>query len=277
LDNDAMTQWFSEQQCMLTEEDLDAASLHRVASGVAGVYTHRAPGKETANEDAAVTLALDGDQGLIAIADGAGGFRAGEVASRLAIEALSEAARAAFAAGLPLRDAILTGIENANQNVLNLGIGAATTLVAVEIQARTIRTYHVGDSMALVVGQRGKIKLQTVSHSPVGYAVEAGVLDAAEALQHEERHLVSNFIGTADMRVEIGSTLELARRDTVVIASDGLFDNLHIPEIAELVRCGPIPVVMGNLVGTARQRMLAPDASMPSKPDDLTAIVYRLA
>lgn len=262
---------------MLTEEDLDAASLQRVAGGVAGVYTHRAPGKETANEDAAVTLALDGDQGLIAIADGAGGFRAGEVASRLAVEALSGAVVDAFAAGLPLRDAILTGIENANQNVLNLGIGAATTLVAVEIQGRTIRTYHVGDSMALVVGQRGRIKLQTVSHSPVGYAVEAGVLDEGEALQHEERHLVSNFIGTADMRVEIGSTLELARRDTVVIASDGLFDNLHIPEIAELVRCGPIQTVMHNVVAAARQRMLAADTALPSKPDDLTAIVYRLA
>ena len=79
-----------------------------------------------------------------------------------------------------------------------------------EISNGSVRPYHVGDSVILLVGQRGKIKLQTVSHSPVGYAVEAGVLDEVEAMHHQDRHVVSNFIGSPEMRIEVGAPLRLA-------------------------------------------------------------------
>ena len=103
-----------------------------------------------------------------------------------------------------LRDAILNGFEDANGAVQALGIGAATTLAVVEVKENIVRPYHVGDSMILVVGQRGKIKLQSVPHSPVGYGVESGLLDEKEAMYHEERHLVSNVVGSPDMRIESG-------------------------------------------------------------------------
>ena len=120
-----------------------------------------------------------------------------------------------------LRAAILDGLERANQRVLELGIGAATTLAVAEIAGTTLRPYHVGDSSILVVGQRGKMKLQTMLHSPTGYAVEAGLLDEADALHHEERHLISNMVGAVDMRIEVGSAIRLALRDTVLLATDG--------------------------------------------------------
>ena len=74
----------------------------------------------------------------------------------------------------------------------------------------------------LVTGGLGKIKLLTVSHSPVGMALESGLLDEAEAMHHEERHIVSNVVGSAGMRIEIGAKRKLAPRDTVLLASDGL-------------------------------------------------------
>jgi len=144
-----------------------------------------------------------------------------------------------------------------------------------EIQGRTVRPYHVGDSMILVVGQRGKTKLQTISHSPVGYAVEAGLLDETEAMHHDQRHLVSNLIGTPDMRIEVGSTIELGRYDTLLLASDGLFDNLHTEEIVERIRKGPLKRVMRTLVEDCRRRMQQPEEGQPSKPDDLTFVVFR--
>ena len=144
-----------------------------------------------------------------------------------------------------------------------------------EIQGRTVRPYHVGDSMVLVVGQRGKIKLQTVSHSPVGYAVESGMLDETEAMNHAERHLVSNIIGAADMRIEIGPTIELARFDTLLLASDGLFDNLHVDEIVQRVRKGPLKRVIRTLAEDCRRRMLDAEDDQPSKPDDLTFVAFR--
>jgi len=159
--------------------------------------------------------------------------------------------------------------------VIDLGIGAATTLAVVEIQDHTIRPYHVGDSMILTVGQRGRMKLQTVSHSPVGFAVESGMLNEREAMHHEDRHIVSNVIGMPEMRLEVGSTLTLAERDTVLIASDGLFDNLRINEITACVRVGPIQRAADRLLADSLNRMEKHWEGQPHKPDDLTFIVFR--
>jgi serine/threonine protein phosphatase PrpC len=174
-----------------------------------------------------------------------------------------------------LREGILNGFELANRAVSALPGGAATTLAVAEIEGRQVRSYHVGDSMILVVGQRGKTKLQTVSHSPVGYAVEAGVLGQDEAMHHEERHLVSNMVGTAEMRIEIGPILELRPRDTLLLASDGLFDNLRMDEIVGLIRKGPLDRVARALIDQCRRRMLEPASGLPSKPDDLTFVAFR--
>ncbi len=129
--------------------------------------------------------------------------------------------------------------------------------------------------MILVMGQRGKIKLQTVSHSPVGFAVEAGVIDEAEAMHHEDRHLVSNVLGASDMRIEVGSTLTLSPRDTLLLSSDGLFDNLHRDEIVERMRKGPLLEAARRLGQDSVRRMTRPVGENPSKPDDLTFVVLR--
>jgi serine/threonine protein phosphatase PrpC len=262
---------------LLAGVDLDAGRIESLAGGAAAAYTRRAPAKETVNEDAVLLMELGPRAGLLAVADGTGGGPVGEVAARITLEQIAHTVETAAATDTPLREAVLTGIENANREVLALGVGAATTLVAVEIQDHAVRTYHVGDSMALVVGQRGKLKLQTVSHSPIGYAVESGMMDEGEAMQHEQRHLVSNLIGSNDMRVEMGSTLELAPRDTVLLASDGLFDNLQIPEITERVRRGPIGEAMNTVVEETRRRMVTPGEDTPCKPDDLAVIMFRPA
>ena len=47
-------------------------------------------------------------------------------------------------------------------------------------------------------------------------------MEEEDALNHQQRHVVSNFVGSDDMRIEVGSFMELAERDTLIIASDGL-------------------------------------------------------
>jgi serine/threonine protein phosphatase PrpC len=174
-----------------------------------------------------------------------------------------------------LRTAILDGVEHANRSICELGIGAATTLAIVEIKENTIRPFHAGDSTILVMGQRGKIKLQTISHSPVGFAQEAGLMDEEEAMQHEDRHVVSNVIGATDMRIEVGSNLKLARRDTLLLTSDGLLDNLQLDEIIDRLRTGPLLEAANRLATESRERMLRPATGQPHKPDDLTFVVFR--
>lgn len=266
-----------EKPRLFSQLDMGASELHLLAHGTASVFTTRCPGKETVNEDAAALLPFGEDAAVLVVADGLGGHMAGERASKLTIEKIRDALKDHATDGVELRDAILNGIENANQAVTELSGDAATTLAAVEIQGRSIRPYHVGDSVILLVGNRGKIKLQTISHSPVAYAVEAGLLDEREAMHHEERHLISNIIGSPSMRIEIGPALEMAPRDTLLLASDGLADNLHVEEIVDRVRKGPLQTAVTNVAEDTLQRMHQPTLEHPSKADDLTLIAFRLA
>lgn len=246
-----------------------------VAGGQAIVYSSRSPAKATDNEDSAAILPYAGDSAALLVCDGLGGQAGGQQASSLAVRRFGRVLEVAAEAESPFGWAMLEAIDAANRRVSELGTGAATTLSAVSIDAGQVRPYHVGDSMILIVGQRGRIKHQTIAHSPVGYAVEAGVLDATEAMTHDERHVVSNVVGRPEMRIEVGPAVELSPRDTLVIASDGLSDNLHINEIAELVRKGPLEEVAAALAAAVQARMTEPAAGEPSKPDDLTFILYR--
>lgn len=266
----------------LVEAQMNEVAAFEFLGGAAAVFSARSPQKETPNEDAAAFWPVGPTSGVLAVADGLGGHAGGERASRLAIEtiqkSLQEAAPHQPDTGEPvdLRAAILNGIEAANQAVRDLGTGAATTLALVEIRDRTIRTYHVGDSAILMTGQRGKVKLQTIPHSPIGYAVEAGLMEEEEAIHHEARHVISNVIGSDQMRIEIGPPTEMAARDTLLIASDGLFDNLLPDEIVETIRSGPLEAAVKTLATTAGARMITPSETAPSKPDDLTVVAFRL-
>ncbi len=246
------------------------------ASGAATVVSLCCPGKETPNEDAAALIPTGPSSGVLAVADGVGGAPAGKQASYLAVKSLASAVAASVRHGAELRAGILDGFESANEKVLALAAGAATTLTAVEFDGGNVRHYHVGDSMVLLTGQRGKVKMQSIPHSPVGYAIEAGFLDEGDAMHHEERHVISNAIGSPDMRIEVGSAVKMARHDTLLLASDGLSDNLHLPEIVERVRKGPLASAARDLAGRARARMEAEGGDAPSKPDDLTFILFRL-
>jgi len=239
--------------------------------GQVALFSLRAPGKEEGiNEDAAALISIDDHSGMIVVADGLGGHADGALASRMAVEALVDATREAACGGCGLREAILQGIDRANHVIMELGSGAATTLAVTEIRDAVMRTYHVGDSSILVTGQRGLLKHQTIQHSPVGHAVESGLLDEAVAMQSEERHIVSNVVGSTDMRVELGPLRKLASYDTVVMASDGLADNLLVEQIIECVRKGPLKQAAGRLMTACLQAM-----QDGGHPDDLTVVLYR--
>lgn len=238
-------------------------------------YTSRSPDKETENEDTVAAIPYGPDAVVLVVADGVGGLPAGRRASQTAVLMLAESLHAAMVETMLLRTAILNGIEAANQAVLDIGNGSATTMTVVTVEGLIARTYQVGDSEAIIVGQRGRIKSQTMVHSPTGFAVEAGFLGEREALHHEERHLVSNFIGTSDMRIDVGSTVKLRPRDTVLLASDGLTDNIHIDEVIDMMRKGPLGDAMQSMTRLARHRMINESKLQPSKPDDLSVILFR--
>jgi PPM family protein phosphatase len=267
-----------EEVRLLVNDERSIPTSVPVASGEAVLFSARSPDKLTVNEDAAALIPIDAASCVLVVADGLGGERAGQEASSLAVKTIARIVReAAEQGGESLRAAILDAIETANEAILQLGLGAATTLAVAEITDGEVRPYHVGDSMILVTGGLGKIKLLTVSHAPVAMAVESGMMDEHEAMHHEHRHLVSNVVGSDSMRIEIGTKLKLAPRDTLILASDGLSDNLHTGEIVARIRKGPLEKSVTGLIDDVHERMREPADGIPHKPDDLTLIAFRLA
>jgi serine/threonine protein phosphatase PrpC len=251
-------------------ESYDAAYLQ----GRVSVRSVRSPDKETPNEDAAALIPVGDTALVLAVADGVGGNPGGHEASKLAIKTLQEQV-ATIEDIAQLRNTILDAVDAANREVIGLNRGAATTLAIAEIVGTRLRCYHVGDSELISVGQRGRVKLRVVPHSPTGFAVEAGLMDEQEAVRHDQRHVLFNVIGSPDMRIDIGATSTLAMHDTLLLATDGLMDNLFVNEIVDIIRAGPLATAADRLVDRARERMTNGQGDGPSKPDDLTVILYR--
>ena len=247
----------------------------QIGGGQMVAYTSPSPDSEYENQDTVAAIVCGPQAVVLVVADGAGGLPAGKLASQTAVTTLIDRLESSVADTRLLRTAILDGIEAANIAVQNVANGAATTFTVITIEGLIARAYQIGDSEAIIVGQRGLIRMQTPVHSPTGLAVEAGFLDEREALHHAERHLVSNFLGTPDMRIDIGTEVRLQPRDTVLVASDGLMDNVHIAEIVDRVRKGPLDKACDAVIGLARRRMSGIASEQPSKPDDLSLILYR--
>ena len=240
--------------------------------GTAVGCSFRSPDKETHNEDAAALIELSPNHGVLAVADGIGGQNAGDRAAKTAIQSIIDHCRKAEA-GSRLRMHLLDAIESANRKILKWRLGAGATLVVAEYRDGSVRIIHVGDAGAIVCSNRGKLKFMAVAHAPIAMAVEIGFLNEPEALVHEDRNIITNCVGAADMKIEIGPRLKMAARDTLVLASDGLFDNLTSEEITGSIRAGQFTTQAGHLVELSRSRMIDENGSI-GKADDLTILCF---
>ena len=214
------------------------------------------------NEDAATVLTTD-EGTLLAVADGVGGLPRGEAASRMALETLGASVK---------RETIERSFELANEAVHKMR-GPACTLVVALISEGALTTLHAGDSQAMVIGGRGKLKHITTPHTVAGLGERAGLLEGEEVESHPERHVVTNALGDKVVRMERTSWGELADLDTVLLASDGLFDNLSAPDIAAKMWGGELLERVVSIAEASRARMESDDEA--AKPDDLTIVAWR--
>jgi serine/threonine protein phosphatase PrpC len=259
---------------ILTKAEMNSAVTCPLAGGEVVYFSNRSPDKAGAsNEDTLAIVPLADSVGVLALADGCGGEVRGQEAAALAIHAIVSSLKQ-YTPGSSVRAAILDGFELATRQVSELGGGAATTLIVVEIQGAELRIYNVGDSQAMLVGGRGKIKFITMAHSPVSFAQEAGYLTEDEAIGHADRNIISNALGAEGTYIDVGLPRQLAARDTLVIGSDGLYDNLTLAEIAQLTRKGSIT----DAVEQTRQRVqlrMSGQVDQPCKPDDFSIMLFR--
>jgi serine/threonine protein phosphatase PrpC len=255
------------------EQDFKEPQEFSFCGGILAVFTCRCPSKESSNEDSMAVLQISPHHGVVVVADGVGGASVGARASRAAVEAIVDSIKSSTRLESHRVD-IVDAIEAANGQILSWGLGAGTTIAVVEYFDRSLRTFHVGDSTVLICSNRGKLKYNTVAHAPIAMAVEIGLMEEQQALDHEDRNLINNCLGCDQMKIELGSPIPMGKRDTVVIGSDGLSDNLTTEEIVNCIRAGRLSSQVAEMLATIQSRMQNPEAS-PSKPDDLTFVCFR--
>lgn len=252
----------------MDSEPLDISTSH----GEIVCYSNRSPKKDTPNEDALAVISVDDETSILVVADGLGGMPAGEQASQIAIECLIASTNNIESS---VREAILNGIDEANKTILDMKTGAGTTVSIAEVSGNKLRTYHAGDSLILLTSNHGNIKYQTLSHSPIGYALTCGALDQEQAMRHPERNLISNYVGCSDMHINIGPIIEITPHDTLILSSDALSDNLYEKEICDFIRKGTLLDGIRNLIAQCNLNM---EESLPDRrnhPDDFTLISFR--
>ncbi len=261
-----------ERAGVFIDADLERSADCSTANFEIHVSSKPRPGRDTPNEDAAGVFDLGRGGVVVAVADGLGGLPRGQAAAACAVETLWGHVTVGELEPEHLRSAILDAFEEANRDIIASGNGG-TTLVVAEIQGDRLRTYHVGDSAAMLVGQRGARKWETISHSPVGYGVAAGLIDEAKALEHEDRHYLSNHLGTPEMHIEVGSPVKFADKDTLLVASDGVLDNIAPEMLGDIIRKGPLDRAAERVIEEVEARTVPEDAT--GKPDDATFILVR--
>ncbi len=161
------------------------------------------------------------DEPLFAVADGMGGHRGGEVASRLALEVLEHMFRQGRGGGLAEQ------VQEANRAVFERSMldravaGMGTTLTAAVVEGDRLRLAHVGDSRAYLL-RDGELRLLTEDHTLVHRMVDEGEITEREAETHPYRSVLTRALGV-DPRVEVDEGLvEVREGDRVLLCTDGL-------------------------------------------------------
>ena len=193
---------------------------------------------------------------LFIVADGMGGHKAGDYASRYAIETAVEAIGASFEKN-PVR--ILGGaIERANtlirqrarEDIAYSGMG--TTMVAATCMGRYLEVANVGDSRLYVIND--KIEQITQDHSLVEEMVRMGGIDKASARNHPDKNIITRAIGARNYIEVDFFNVELQAGDIVLLCSDGLTNMVEDEAIHQiLTEDGSIRDRVEKLVETANQ------------------------
>ncbi len=171
---------------------------------------------------------------LFIVADGMGGHKAGDYASKLAVSTMVEeiAESEERKPESLLRKAIEaanTVVKKSAEKSLELE-GMGTTVVAAAFEGRTLSVANVGDSRLYVVGSRG-IRQITRDHSWVEEMVRRGGLGREEARNHPDKNIITRAVGAEDyVKIDFFS-VELEEGDMILMCTDGLTNMLDDEEI----------------------------------------------
>jgi protein phosphatase len=233
----------------------------RAADTIAKTDTGR---QRRENEDCAFARAP-----VFVVADGMGGAQAGEVASRIAVEA--------FAQGLPdsgtPEERLATRAREANRRIYELSrsqherAGMGTTLTAAYLDDSELAIAHVGDSRAYLL-RDGSLKRLTQDHSLVDELVRRGKLTEEQAAEHPQRSIITRALGP-EPTVEVDTwTYPVSAGDVLLLCSDGLTSMVPEERVQEILASSPS-------LKSAAEALIA-EANDAGGRDNITVVLARI-
>ena len=220
------------------------------------------------NED---SILLEPALNLYAVADGMGGHKGGEFASRICLDTMRDYLLMAAKGQASLvgesdathseaANLLGSAVRFANRAVFEAAFskpewrGMGTTIVALTVADNKVSIAHVGDSRAYLL-RGGQFKQLTQDHSWIEEQVRAGLMSRDEALFAKGRNVLTRAIGQEDPVLVDLDELELQAGDRLLLCSDGLFGMVADEEIAALIgTSGNSEAVCRELVACANGR-----------------------
>jgi len=196
------------------------------------------------NED---SVAVDEATALLVLADGMGGYNAGEVASGMATSFvktelgrwLTEASETATDSDV--RRAMDICVDNANRAIFNAAnsnpqyAGMGTTLVVAVFRDSRLLMGHVGDSRAYRLRSSRLVQI-THDHSLLQEQIDSGLITPEQAAFSANKNLVTRAVGVEDTVLLETHLHDVMPGDTYLLCSDGLSDMLDDESIAQLLQ-----------------------------------------
>ena len=173
---------------------------------------------------------------LFVVADGMGGHAAGEVASEIAVNTISELAPDHADA-----EALGRAVEEANRDIINAAIsgkgreGMGTTVTAAILERNHLVIAQVGDSRAYLL-HNGEMTQLTRDHSLMANMIEAGQITPEEARFHPNRSVITRALGNDPDTIPDLYEINVEDGDRLLLCSDGLYSMLEDDEIAAVMR-----------------------------------------
>ncbi len=192
---------------------------------------------------------------LYIVADGMGGHKAGDVASKTAIECVTE-----YIKESTLNNSVSVlkrAILYANDKIYNMARenedwkGMGTTFVAAVCEDDTLYVANIGDSRLYFIND--EIRQITMDHSLVEELIRSGQLDRNKGRNHPEKNIITRALGISDKIMTDFFELEMKEGDGILLCSDGLSNMLEDDEIKEIVleSSGDITAAVEKLIDRA--------------------------
>lgn len=196
---------------------------------------------------------------LLLVADGMGGHQAGEVASRLAAETISQeyfkngqgSVEKNLSKAFTMANKKIYEMASANKSMRGMG----TTCTSLVVTESTIYFGHAGDSRAYHY-HNNQVNRITEDHTYVQELVRSGEITAKEAETHPKRNILTNAMGTKpELRVDTGKFDQgFKEKDRLLLCSDGLYDYLTDEELAGFLSGMPLHETAIALINEAKKR-----------------------